>query len=112
MRRNSRGFLESPGNVASHVQAASVAGQSRGLVELTGGPNGPLDTALAAGQSALAGMRAEALQRLFGNRLYIELQRHGVPLEKQVEPGLLDIAYSRDIPLVATNEPFFARRED
>jgi DNA polymerase-3 subunit alpha len=112
MRINSRAFLETPPNEAPHVKLAWLEGETDGLIALTGGPNGPLDTALAAGQSALAGSRAEALQRLFGDRLYVELQRHGTPSEKQVEPGLLDIAYSRDIPIVATNEPFFARRED
>jgi DNA polymerase-3 subunit alpha len=29
-----------------------------------------------------------------------------------VEPGLIDLGYDRHIPLVATNEPFFARRDD
>ena len=112
MRLNSRAFLETPPNEAPHVKLAWLEGETDGLIALTGGPDGPLDHALAAGQSALAGMRAESLLRLFGDRLYVELQRHGTPAEKQVEPGLLDIAYSRHIPLVATNEPFFARRED
>jgi DNA polymerase III subunit alpha len=112
MRLNSRAFLETPPNEASHVKLSWLESESDGLIALTGGPNGPLDTALAAGQSALAGARAEALLRLFGDRLYIELQRHGTPLEKQVEPGLLDLAYSMNLPIVATNEPFFARRED
>src|SRR5207302_10968205 len=46
------------------------------------------------------------------DRLYIELQRHGRPEEKQVEPGLLDLAYANCTALVATNEPFYGRRED
>ena len=112
MRLNSRAFLETPPNEASHVKLCWLEGESDGLIALTGGPNGPLDAALAAGQSALAGARAETLLRLFGDRLYIELQRHGTPLGKQVEPGLLDLAYSMNLPIVATNEPFFARRED
>ena len=112
MRLNSRAFLETPPNEAPHVKLAWLEAEADGLIVLSGGPNGPLDTALAAGQSALAGTRAEALLRLFGDRLYIELQRHGTPTEKQVEPGLLDLAYSMNLPIVATNEPFFARRED
>ncbi|HET7679490.1 MAG TPA: DNA polymerase III subunit alpha [Xanthobacteraceae bacterium] len=112
MRLNSRAFLETPSNEAPHVKLAWLEGETDGLIALTGGPNGPLDSALAAGQSALAGARAEALLRLFGDRLYVELQRHGMASEKQVEPGLLDIAYSMNLPIVATNEPFFARRED
>ena len=52
------------------------------------------------------------MQRLFGDRLYIELQRHGMPAERAAEPALIELAYARGIPLVATNEPFFATRED
>ena len=82
------------------------------MIALSGGPNGPLDTAIAGGQNALAATRCEALQRLFGDRLYIELQRHGIPAERTAEPGLIDLAYARGIPLVATNEPFFATSDD
>ena len=42
----------------------------------------------------------------------MELQRHGTPDEKAAEGALIELAYARDIPLVATNEPYFARRED
>jgi DNA polymerase-3 subunit alpha len=112
MRLNSRAFLETPSNEAPHIKVAWLEGETQGLIALTGGPNGPLDTPLAAGQSTLAAARAEALLRLFGDRLYVELQRHGVPAEKLVEPALLDLAYSLGIPLVATNEPFFPKRED
>ena len=68
--------------------------------------------AIAAGQNALALARCEELQRRFGDRLYIELQRHGMASERTVEPALIELGYGRGIPLVATNEPFFATRED
>src|SRR5262249_14925975 len=90
-----------------------------GLIALTGGPGGPLDTAIAAGQSHLATARCEKLAQRFGDRLYIELQRHGTSAERASEPFLIDLAYAHGIPLVATNEPllapsdpFFAARED
>ena len=35
-----------------------------------------------------------------------------MPAERLAEPALIDLAYARGIPLVATNEPFFATRED
>ena len=35
-----------------------------------------------------------------------------MPAERSVEPALIELAYGRSIPLVATNEPFFATRED
>ncbi|HEY1503002.1 MAG TPA: DNA polymerase III subunit alpha, partial [Stellaceae bacterium] len=46
------------------------------------------------------------------DRLYMELQRHGTPGERLSEGALIELAYARDIPLVATNEPYFAKRED
>ena len=49
---------------------------------------------------------------MFGDRLYIELQRHGIDKERRVEAGLIDLAYAKGLPLVATNEPYFATADD
>ncbi len=64
------------------------------------------------GQSHLAQSRLGKLRELFGDRLYIELQRHGTQAERATEPALMDLAYQAGIPLVATNEPFFATAQD
>src|SRR4051794_39731377 len=112
MRLTSQAFLDVPADQPPHVKLAALGEAADGLIALTGGPGGPIDLALAAGQADLAAARCAQLFTLFGNRLYIELQRHGRPEEKQVEPGLLDLAYANGIALVATNEPFYGRRED
>jgi DNA polymerase-3 subunit alpha len=112
MRLTSRAYLETAQHERPHLKLGWLAGETGGLIALSGGPNGPLDTAIAAGQNTLALSRCEALQRLFGDRLYIELQRHGTAAERTVEPALIELGYGRGIPLVATNEPFFATRED
>src|SRR5262249_11396255 len=112
MRLISRAFLESPPNEPPHARLAWLEGQTAGLIALTGGPSGPLDAAVIAGQGALVAARCETLARLFGDRLYIELQRHGSDAERIAEAALIDLAYARGVPLVATNEPFFASRDD
>src|SRR5262245_11295458 len=112
MRLNSRAFLETPPNEPSHIKLAWLEGETDGLIALTGGPGGPLDAAIVAGQGALAASRCEALLRLFGDRLYIELQRHGTDSERIAEAALVELAYAQNIPLVATNEPYFASRDD
>jgi DNA polymerase-3 subunit alpha len=112
MRLNSRAFQETPPTEKPHIKLAWLEGQTDGLIALTGGPCGPIDTALVAGQTELAAARCAALSRLFDDRLYVELQRHGTAAERAAEPGLLELAYTQGIPLVATNEPFFAKRED
>ncbi|MGA8610588.1 MAG: DNA polymerase III subunit alpha [Xanthobacteraceae bacterium] len=112
MRLCSRAFLDTEQNQRPHIEIGWLAGETSGLIALSGGPNGPLDRGFLAGQNALALSRCEALQGLFGDRLYIELQRHGTANERAVEPALIELAYARGLPLVATNEPFFAKRDD
>ena len=112
MRLCSRAYLETGAQERPHIKIAWLAGETEGLIALSGGPNGPLDGAIVAGQNAVAVSRCERLQELFGDRLYIELQRHGMASEKIAEPQLVDLAYARGLPLVAANEPFFASRDD
>ena len=112
MRLSSRAFLETPSGEPPHVKRAWLEGATEGLIALTGGPGGPLDAAIAGGQMELAGVRLDQLLRLFGNRLYVELQRHDAPGERATEGVLLDLAYAKGVPLVAANEPFFATAED
>src|SRR6201985_393334 len=58
------------------------------------------------------GLRCDRLANRFGDRLYIELQRHGLEKERRVEAGLVDLAYTKGLPLVAANEPYFATTDD
>ncbi|WEJ31424.1 DNA polymerase III subunit alpha [Devosia sp. SD17-2] len=78
-----------------------------GLICLSGGPEGAIDMPFAQGQDANALRRLDRLADLFGDCFYIEIQRHGRPQELSVEPRLIDYAYNKGIPLVATNEPYF-----
>ncbi|HMK40488.1 MAG TPA: DNA polymerase III subunit alpha, partial [Methyloceanibacter sp.] len=98
------------GEVVTHI--ADLAVHAEGLVALTGGPEGVIDLALAEGNPELAKSRLEVLKAMFDDRLYVELQRHGLPQERSVEPALLGLAYDLDLPIVATNEPYFATQED
>ncbi|HKX79285.1 MAG TPA: DNA polymerase III subunit alpha, partial [Novosphingobium sp.] len=45
---------------------------------------------------------------LFADRLYIEIARTGDPVEAASEAALIDLAYARDIPLIATNPANYA----
>jgi DNA polymerase-3 subunit alpha len=82
------------------------------LIALTGGFGGPLDAALRAGQPAQAEARLKRLQAIFGDRLYVEIQRHEREDGAAIEAGLLRLAYDADLPIVATNEPYFGKPAD
>ena len=112
MKLNSRAFLETPVNQAPHIKFDWLLGEAEDLIALSGGPDGPISLAIGADQLALAETRCDRLAALFGDRLYLELQRHGVDAERRVEPALIDLAYAKGLPLVATNEPYFASTDD
>src|SRR3954451_17629673 len=112
MRLNSRAFLETPVHQAPHIKLEWLEGYSEDLIALTGGPDGPISLALAGDHAALAAGGWDRLANLFGDRLYVELQRHGIDKERRAESGLIDLAYAKGLPLVATNEPYFAANDD
>ncbi len=112
MRLASRAYLEAGQGDPPHVSLAALEMDAAELVALTGGPDGPLDRMFAAGRPEQARRRLDMLTGLFGDRLYIEIQRHKLAQERDVEPHLLDLAYRHGLPLVASNEPYFAARGD
>ncbi len=107
MRLSSAGFMETDSADEPHVAMARVAAHAEGLIALTGGPDGPIDRSIDAGRQDIAERRLLALAEAFPERLYVEIQRHGLPSERAVEPRLLALAYRHGLPIVAANEPFF-----
>ncbi len=112
MKLVSRAHLLSAEHEGPHIKFSQLAAASEDLIVLTGGPDGPIDSAIRANQNSLAKLRLERLLQLAGDRLYVEIQRHGLEQEAQVEPELLDLAYDMGLPIVATNEAYFANPED
>jgi len=108
---SSAAFLEVDGAEAPHVAWERVAAHAEGLILLSGGPDGPVDPLFAAGRAAEGGVALREMHRVFGDRLYVELQRHGLPGEAAAEPGLVAWAYDNDVPLVATNDVYFAGKD-
>ncbi|MFZ5792011.1 MAG: DNA polymerase III subunit alpha [Pseudomonadota bacterium] len=108
MRLVSRSFLEGEPGEDPQLSLAGLQGATDGLIALTGGPNGAAGRLIAEGQLAAAEEAIAALEPLFPGRLYVELQRHGLPVERRIEAPLVELAYARNLPLVATNDVFFA----
>jgi DNA polymerase-3 subunit alpha len=112
MKLVSRAHMEAADTEKPHTTAAALAAHAEGLIALTGGPDGPIDRALRERQHPLAEARLERLKSIFGDRLYVEVQRHGLKSEQEAEPQLLQLAYARELPIVATNEAYFASPDD
>ncbi|QKX01749.1 DNA polymerase III subunit alpha [Wolbachia endosymbiont of Cruorifilaria tuberocauda] len=95
-------------NSISHVDFTELLNLSSGLVALTGGYDGIL-------AQLLLKKDEETVKRLlsaFNEHLYIELQRHGLNKNLELEEILIGFAYQHNIPLIATNDVFFLNRSD
>lgn len=114
----SQSFLKPARESEPCVELAEVCRETDGLLCLTGGIGGPVDKALAHGDHRRASKALDLLSAAFPKRLYIELQR--APSDDHTssdgrypwENKLLEEAYSRGLPLVATNPVFFAAEAD
>lgn len=91
----------------AQISLADLEGYSNGLICLTGGVEGPIGRLLLENRKAEAEQTLQQLQRLFGDRLYMEIARIGLEEEHKTEDAFIDMAYKYNIPLVATNEAFF-----
>ncbi|MFD1190571.1 DNA polymerase III subunit alpha [Phenylobacterium conjunctum] len=107
---SSHAYVESDGMSEPSAPWELVAQHSEGLILLSGGPDGPIDPLFAAGKTAEGNAALAEMARVFGDRFYIELQRHGTPAEAAAEPDLVAFAYANDVPLVATNDVYFAAK--
>ncbi len=105
---SSAAFLEVEPSEAPHVPWSRVAQHAEGLIVLSGGPDGPADPLFATGRVAEGRAALKAMHAAFGDRFYVELQRHGLAAQAAAEPGLVAWAYENDAPLVATNDVYFA----
>ncbi|MCH8997325.1 MAG: DNA polymerase III subunit alpha [Proteobacteria bacterium] len=111
MKLVSRSFMETPPGEPAQVSLADLEAFGAGLIALGGGPAGPVGRRLLDGQDEAAEAALRDLARIFPGRLYVEVMRHGLAEEARIEDRLVDLAYALDLPLVATNEVFFAEAE-
>ncbi|MFA7588441.1 MAG: DNA polymerase III subunit alpha, partial [Novosphingobium sp.] len=104
----SRAHLDRPLECDPHVLLEDLEGRTEGLIALTGAGDGALARLLAEGRHEAAEDYADRLQALFGDALYVEIARRGEAVEEASEDALIELAYARNLPLVATNPACFA----
>ena len=80
-----------------------IAGRADGLIALSGGANGDVGAALAAGNDVTAVKLAKSWAQIFSDSYYLELQRAGAPGTEEYIEGALSVAGRLGIPVVATH---------
>ncbi len=104
----SKAYLETESGETPQVTQEVLEQHADGLIALTAGPSGTVGRLLLEGRAVQAEATLLRLAQAFPGRLYVEMMRHGLDAEARIEPAFIDLAYKHDLPLVATNEAFFA----
>ncbi|MEM9971543.1 MAG: PHP domain-containing protein, partial [Pseudomonadota bacterium] len=100
-----------------HVTLEDLGAHSDGLICLSGGSDGPIGRFLRDGKRQKAEALMTQLSAIYSRRLYVELQRHPAEdgstpeAERLTEVPMVEMAYAMDLPLVATNDVYFAAAE-
>ncbi len=88
-----------------------LEGHTAGLIALTGGRDGWVPHLLLRGHPRRAARALRRLRDLFGpHNLYVEIQHHLRRGDDLLLGALVDLARREELPLVATNEVYYARR--
>ncbi|MDT8286660.1 MAG: DNA polymerase III subunit alpha [Elusimicrobiales bacterium] len=84
-----------------------------GLVAMSGCLKSHVARACAAGDMAEAEKRAAEYAAIMGkDNFYLELMDHGIPEERAAMKGLLELSKKMGLPVVATNDCHYPKRED
>jgi DNA polymerase III alpha subunit len=113
----SLGFLEGLYGGKPRVSMDLLAGHSEGILASTACIAGLVPQALLGEEDPDAAVKAgrAALDRLlvvFGDRLYLELQDHGIPEQRRINPLLVRLSKESGVPLIFTNDSHFVGDED
>ncbi len=100
-------YMDTPNDEQPHISMDDILAHNEGLILLSGGAIGPLGRLISEGFSDKAEEILESLHKAYGNRLYMEIMRHGLEEERQTESWFLEQAFAKNIPLVATNDAYF-----
>lgn len=107
----SKAHLDSEPSEIPQISLEDLQDCTEGVICLSGGVNGPIGKFLQEEKLEKAEECLQFLHGLFSDRLYMEISRHKLFLEDELEDGFVDLAYKHDIPLVATNQVFFGARK-
>lgn len=107
LKLTSIAYLNSKNEKINCINFDDLKQYSQGIIALTGGIKGSLARLFLEKKDDQACQFLEQLSSVFKNHLYIELMRHGLSEEQQIEQKLIDAGLKYNIPFVATNDVFF-----
>ena len=111
MKMSSLSFLKNDELSEPHLDFDELLSNNEGLAIFSGTINGLIGQLFNKGKFTEINEIFSKLKDSFGDRFYIEIQRHGDQNEKEFEKFNLVSSRKLDIPLIATNEVFYINQD-
>src|SRR2546425_11706615 len=94
------------------IDKALLAEHAEGLIALSSCLGGEVASRLLEGDESGAEQAAREYQQMFGDDYFLEIQDHGLEEQTRVNDGLARLSQRTGIPMVATNDSHYTRRDD
>lgn len=106
-RSNTEGFYYKP-----RIDFELLKKHSEGLVVLSACISGSVPKAILSGNMEKAKKIVMEYKEIFGDDYYLEIQDHGLPEEREVITGILQLSKECGVKVVATNDCHYVYKED
>ncbi len=110
MKLSSRAYLEGF-YYKPRMDRAMLAAHAEGITALSGLLSREVATALLAGRYDEAREVSSFYREIYDGHFYLELQDHDLELDRVLLPRLVDLSRELDLPMVATNDAHYLKRD-
>jgi DNA polymerase III subunit alpha len=111
VKLSSRAWLEGF-HYNPRVDHAILAEHSEGVICLSGCLSAEIPKRIVAGDLTGARRKVAQYRETFGDRFYLELQEHGLDVQRPLNDELVRIGKEMGIPWVATNDSHYTHKDD
>jgi DNA polymerase-3 subunit alpha len=111
IRLASAAFLEGY-HYVPRIDKELLAAHKDGLICLSGCASGEFSEFILKEQMDEATQLAQWFHQVFGKNFYVEIQNNGLEIQRRCAEGAIDVARRLGLPLVATSDAHYLRKED
>jgi len=111
IKLSSKSYLDSDEKMDPHCKIGVFENINEGLIVLSGNHHGLFGKLFKLNKLQQIEKAAKELKKIFKDRFYLEIQRHNESGEENYENFIIQLSETNQIPLIATQEVFYLKKE-
>jgi len=111
IKLSSKSYLDSNEKTDAHCKISELKNINDGLILLSGNHHGLFGKLFKLNKLKQIEETIKELKNIFKDRFYLEVQRHNETGEENYENFIIKLSESNQIPLIATQEVFYLKKE-